>query len=397
MPPQPSVTDIRLKNILACLNPTITLLNEVDGAFDIPFIKAISNTTLSLVTAVQNVRRNKDKCVQLMKNIHKILLAIINLHMKADITGSLSPTMLNHVGKFTETLHKIHTFVEAQQDGSKIKHFFRQNELNSLHKGCLEGLEEAVKFCMVEAGLLLAESIAEWQLMTQKMHQEVLNLVANLSDGSNSDTSSSIYQSTSGSQTSSTSFSLLPAQPKILHGRQSELEDIVASITQQPGRIAILGTGGIGKTALAKAALQHPDVSTRYKIRFFIAADSTTTSIELAALIGSHLGLKPEKDLTKLVVQYLSRGPSCLLVLDNLETPWEPVESRGGVEEFLSLLTDVPHLALIITMRGAERPAKVRWTRPFLEPLQPLSYDAAHQMFIEIADDCHDSKDIDKL
>jgi hypothetical protein len=48
-------------------------------------------------------------------------------------------------------------------------------------------------------------------------------------------------------------------------------------------------------------------------------------------------------------------------------------------------------------MRGAERPAKVRWTRPFLEPLMPLGQNAAHQTFIDITDDVHDAKDIDKI
>jgi hypothetical protein len=48
-------------------------------------------------------------------------------------------------------------------------------------------------------------------------------------------------------------------------------------------------------------------------------------------------------------------------------------------------------------MRGAERPANVRWTRPFLEPLKPLGQNAARQTFIDIADDIHETQDIDKI
>jgi hypothetical protein len=48
-------------------------------------------------------------------------------------------------------------------------------------------------------------------------------------------------------------------------------------------------------------------------------------------------------------------------------------------------------------MRGAERPANVRWTRPFLEQLKPLGQNAARQTFIDIADDIHKSEDIDKI
>ncbi|KAJ7116852.1 hypothetical protein C8R44DRAFT_854592 [Mycena epipterygia] len=375
MPQQPTVTEIRTNAVLAGLTRMVTLLNEVTDVFGTPFMRAISNTTLSLITSVQNVKRNKDECIRFMENICSILYVIIDLHITSEIGRSFPPAILDHIGNFTQTLHKIHTFVETQQHGNKIKNFLRQNEMNTLRKDCQEGLEEALKVFKVETGLIIANNMAEMYKKTQSMHQELLDLVGSLSDGSSSDESS----------------------PKIFHGREQQLQEIVVNLTQQSACIAILGAGGIGKTSLARAALHHPDVAAKYEHRFFIAADSATTSIELATLTGSHLGLKPGKEIIKAVLQFLSTGPSCLLVLDNLETPWEPFESRGGVEEFLSLLTGIPHLALIITMRGAERPAKVRWTRPFLEPLTPLSYDAARQTFIEIADDFHDRKDIDQL
>jgi hypothetical protein len=47
-------------------------------------------------------------------------------------------------------------------------------------------------------------------------------------------------------------------------------------------------------------------------------------------------------------------------------------------------------------MRGAERPAKVLWTRPFLSPLKPLTQDAARATFVDIAD-INDLGDVDQL
>lgn len=38
-------------------------------------------------------------------------------------------------------------------------------------------------------------------------------------------------------------------------------------------------------------------------------------------------------------------------------------------------------------MRGAERPGKIKWTRPFLGPLEPLTDNAAMQTFADIADE----------
>jgi hypothetical protein len=52
---------------------------------------------------------------------------------------------------------------------------------------------------------------------------------------------------------------------------------------------------------------------------------------------------------------------------------------------------------LQVTMRGAERPANVKWTRPCPPPLTPLSEDAALQTFLDIADDVHDSPTVKQL
>jgi hypothetical protein len=54
----------------------------------------------------------------------------------------------------------------------------------------------------------------------------------------------------------------------------------------------------MGKTSLAKAVLHHPDTSAKFEDRFFVSAESATASIELAALIGLHVGLRPGTDLT---------------------------------------------------------------------------------------------------
>ncbi|KAJ7474177.1 P-loop containing nucleoside triphosphate hydrolase protein, partial [Mycena latifolia] len=190
----------------------------------------------------------------------------------------------------------------------------------------------------------------------------------------------------------------LPSEPKIFHGRHSEVSVIIQAFGNATPRIAILGTGGIGKTSLARAILHHPEISARYnQHRVFVACDTTSSAIQLAGLIGAHVGLKPGDNLTQPVIRYFASSPPSLLILDNLETIWEAREFRAEVEKFLALLADIDHLALIITMRGAERPANVRWTRPFLEPLKPLAQDAARQTFLDIADSGHTLEEIDKI
>ncbi|KAJ7247817.1 hypothetical protein C8J57DRAFT_1673639, partial [Mycena rebaudengoi] len=199
------------------------------------------------------------------------------------------------------------------------------------------------------------------------------------------------------SSNSSGSFSLLPASPGIFHGRESELKDVVNVLLQDSARVAILGTGGMGKTSLAIAALHNPQVEAKYSHRYFVPCHSSPTCTELAATIADHIALEKGSKMANKIVHHFAHAPPSLLALDNLETTWETLSSRSEVEEFLSLLTDVPQLGLMITLRGAERPSKVKWTRPFLAPLEPLSNVAAQQTFIEVVDQGHDDASIKEL
>jgi hypothetical protein len=48
-------------------------------------------------------------------------------------------------------------------------------------------------------------------------------------------------------------------------------------------------------------------------------------------------------------------------------------------------------------MRGAERPVKTKWNRPFPGPLAPLSDTAVHRMFYDIADGHHEPSKVQQL
>ncbi|KAJ7127967.1 hypothetical protein C8R44DRAFT_873736 [Mycena epipterygia] len=99
MSPQPTVTQIRLNNILHCLTVAVSTLDALSNSVDTPFLAAISNTTRSLLTSLQTVRQHRNDCIQMMEQVHKLHYAIIGLHLPA---GGLSPNLLKHLGKFTE-------------------------------------------------------------------------------------------------------------------------------------------------------------------------------------------------------------------------------------------------------------------------------------------------------
>ncbi|KAJ6600486.1 hypothetical protein DFH09DRAFT_1070279 [Mycena vulgaris] len=162
MPSQPSVPQIRFTNILTALSAAVVPFEMVSRSLNAPFLETISKTMRSLLNVVQviflqqsllagliqflqSMKKNTDECTRMLEQIHELIYAIIHLHISSDLGGGLAPNMLDNLGKFTTTLQKIHTFVEAQQETSRIKKFFRQAEISTLLKGCNTGLEEALE------------------------------------------------------------------------------------------------------------------------------------------------------------------------------------------------------------------------------------------------------------
>ncbi|KAJ7589677.1 P-loop containing nucleoside triphosphate hydrolase protein, partial [Mycena floridula] len=181
-----------------------------------------------------------------------------------------------------------------------------------------------------------------------------------------------------------------PPAPKILHGRQDELNHVIDALCQHDtARVAILGPGGIGKTSLAQAILHNPSIVAKYGGQlYWITCDSSESANDLIIVIATYFGVESAfNNRVHAILRYLEAiSAPILLVLDNLETSWEQPSKRPEVEELLSHLTGVETLSLVITMRGAERPGQVQWTRPFLSPLGPISTRAARQTFLEISD-----------
>jgi tetratricopeptide (TPR) repeat protein len=179
----------------------------------------------------------------------------------------------------------------------------------------------------------------------------------------------------------STGSAALPGLPWCF-GRETEREALVANLlSERPQPFPVLGTAGIGKTTITLAALYEQRVAARYGARrYFVRCDGAKSQEALVGAIAAALGLEPGPQLEATLLQRLSESLS-LLVLDNLETPWEADQLK--VEDFLGRLAALPNLALVVSIRGGERPAGVAWLDA-LRP-NPLDLSAARQTFLAIA------------
>ncbi|KAJ6538052.1 hypothetical protein B0H19DRAFT_1079130 [Mycena capillaripes] len=383
MPATPSVPVLVTSNITTCLTISRNTLELLAQTLNSPFLAALSNTAGSLLKNIQLIKQNKRDCIQLVQQAQELLDVVITVHLASNTAGELPPDVLGHIGKFTE---------HAQGRSNKLKIIFQQGAMSALLKDCKAGLQEGFVDFQVES-LWLMRDVTKMQENAEQRHQEVLDMIEALSDTASSDAASSVWR-----------IHHLPDMT-MTYVLCIDEEDLLEPVYQfQLNLYATIGATDILWSRLRNCGdfkpidpkiTQNCNFGSRYhQHRFFVPCESATTKVELAAIIGAHLGLKPRTHLTRAVVQHFSSGPPSLLLLDNLETVWEPTGTRRDIEGFLCLLTDVDHLALVITMRGAERPANVAWTRPFLLPLKPLVQGAAQKMFMEITDDRYD---IDRL
>ncbi|KAK7053535.1 NB-ARC domain-containing protein [Favolaschia claudopus] len=373
-----------LEQILQYTNVVANALREASIVTQTPFLNSISTLSLTIISMVQNVKLQRDRYLRIVEGIHQVLCALTSLCV--DSEHIRSPKTLEEIAHYAGTLQKLHSCLRAQQELGTLKRLFKQSEITLQLDQCEKELNVASQAFILNFGVATADAAIKLEDEIERRHQEVLELIS--AKSFLSEDVSSLHRDSIN--LSSESFSLLPASPKLFCGRDSELIHVVKILTTDgdPARIAVLGPGGMGKTTLAMAVLHHPTIIEKYSIRYFISCESTPTCADLMLAVGSHLGLEPSRQPSNAILQHFKQfsGP-CLLVLDNFETAWEAPDTRAEVEDFLAVLADIPNLALLVTMRGAERPGKVKWSRPFLLPLEPLSPSAARQMFLEIAED----------
>ncbi|KZP08488.1 TPR-like protein [Athelia psychrophila] len=177
-----------------------------------------------------------------------------------------------------------------------------------------------------------------------------------------------------------------PSAPDIWFGRGDIISTLAGVITgNENPRIAILGSGGMGKTATKLHLIRDEAVVARYSDHiFFVACDAATSADLLASRILQTLGVAAAagENLVTAMHLALKAAPPTLLVLDNFESTWEAGRDHAAIRDLLQKIVDCPSSTLIITMRATAAPPGIRWT--YSNSLPPLSASSAKEVFLAI-------------
>jgi hypothetical protein len=108
--------------------------------------------------------------------------------------------------------------------------------------------------------------------------------------------------------------------------------------------------------------------------------------LEIARVVGLRLEAEAAIEAEATIehaeqVLTLLRAKPTVIVLDNAESPWE--QDTLATEELLRRLAGVPHLALVVALRGAQRPFGIPWQDAI--SLTPLQRTDARELFVAVA------------
>ncbi|KAF7291403.1 NB-ARC domain-containing protein [Mycena indigotica] len=360
--------------------------NGVGGG--LPFVGSVCSIVLALVPVIQNVKAQRQRSLQITERIHQLLCVLLAASTAPSLRLGSMKTLVN-MGRCTRVLQQFHACLQAQQARGRIQRLLRNTEIVRQLDSCERELNAVIEALKLEMSGALADEVGILLDDVELRQHELLELLASRSESAALESGTFLD--------SALSLSLLPASPQIFHGRDTELASLVSllqPLSDAPApRIAILGPGGMGKTALALTLLHHPAIASEYSNpnqRHFVSCEALSTAQDLVRAVAQHVGVEAPaaQNSVKVLMAKLKEGERCIIVLDNLETVWDS-DSAGetdNVEDFLAQLAEVEHVGLVVTMRGAERPGKIKWTRPFLPVLEPLTAEATRELFMDIAE-----------
>ncbi|KAJ7029366.1 hypothetical protein C8F04DRAFT_42446 [Mycena alexandri] len=383
------------------LNQSLQLLRQIGEASNVGVLKGFAGVASLLLEICQTASGNKTEAMALAEDIGQLVMAVVDQvdQHKDDVGADVE--LLDQISKLCLQLEAVHLSLKNLFKRDSVTWFLKRSGDEVKLQRLQRDIKHAIDLFSLQSSLRLQRNISRSAALDAARKGSILDEIQDVCKAVMDEVRELRHQKSPVPLPKIMVHTpVLPRIQRHFFGREEIIETIITTVTAlTPGRVAILGAPGIGKTSVASIVLFDPRVVEYFgRRRYFISCDSASGKDDLLTSIAGPLGLQGGTPQTQILSALGNPDCRSVIVLDNFESPWESnAVGRKEVEGFLASLCSLSTLSVVITMRGSQRPAGVQWSRPFLPQLGPLDTLSARQAFLALSDCLEDDPWIDPL
>ncbi|KIM49724.1 hypothetical protein M413DRAFT_21884 [Hebeloma cylindrosporum] len=378
---------------------TIEILQGAAGLVGVPLVKEV----LDAVNEVQ------EKVIELKNRVAEFLLVIAKVG--TNLEDSLSKTSKNVMDELKELkicLASITHRLQAINDQNFILTTLLPGANRRKIDDCVTAFQDSIARFQTLRGLHAAEDLSKLQTQLADIHglatamaQKVDLIGDQVHDMKSSVDDLKAMMIRVDRDASIASAAEMPLPPAIFIGRDAVVNRIAGHLVSgdiSRSRVFILAPGGTGKTSTSLAVMRHPSVLKKFPKgrQFWVPCISAKSPAAFLAHLSRHLGVTRQTGelLDDILATLKTTEEPCVILLDNFETPWHPVEgNQETVRDVLRALALLPHISILVTMRS-EFPPLDEW---ICEPLSHVEPQDSRQIYTAIDPRAGNDPKLDEL
>ncbi|TFY77284.1 hypothetical protein EWM64_g6724 [Hericium alpestre] len=349
-PPSPAVPK-RGTTALSALSISIDTINCIKDAIPNEIVKGLLSTLSGILSTVKSTIRNKEDFEGLAHQCYEVSLLLWRA-TTASSGGALSGPMTRAVGDLKKSVDGIRDLVAERSQAGVASRLLAVSMDKEKITGWQRDLSRSLQIFNTELNVLTNIKLEEIIVMFERFRRE------------------------GGTQTMPQGI-LPPGKPSLFVGRNDLVHEVSALVTQSR-HVALVSTGGIGKSSLAKAVLNEPEIVAKFGTqRHFVRyddMDASQVSFDVFLdRIGGTLGLTlGGSDRLSVICGHLSAAPS-LLVLDNAETFLDAAQDKTCIADAVDSLGALASTVVSLTTCSHALPSNVLWTVIAIPALKPAA------------------------
>ncbi|CAA7262607.1 unnamed protein product [Cyclocybe aegerita] len=366
----------------------VTVLQSAADFAPVPFVGLALSVGLKVVQACREMNIVQQQVKELQNRVCALIVAIGN-----SLTGPEAQENLKVAQGMQNDIEELHKNLQTIVDGlDEIKKknrwlliFYKRLNKEKVN-GCISTLSIALEKFQLSNDLNTANGLGQLQsrldqiaIMTGAVSDQVGKMDKKMDTNFNA-LMDAIRNSKDNTIREAMTRQQMPPNRQTLRGR----EDLVIEISKllvgasTTSRVCVLGPGGMGKTALAVSVANSSLVQAKFSDlnRCWVPCiEASSTKLFLQLLYTSlRITADTKNPLDDILFELKRSITPRLILMDNFETTWNAPGCQKDVGDILRHLVDIPHVAILMTMRGLNPPADdIPWQKQMLEPINEAS------------------------